>query len=241
METEIETSHYKAKYPLELKEEAERYIGDIEKVWGVMIDIFGKEPIINRYDVDFDYEGRLPTPLYLPNGVIKFRKSELENLLPSPKKDLTQGLTFETFHGFLEHVKHRPLGHPDGPDGKFYKGENKLGESFSTILKIELLDRIKLPNDADSYRQGEGMGLDHHRLLFLLVEIHKKYSIKLFQKLFRLLEESEKPIITEEMPKDKLCYYFSSCAKDDLSDIFEEHAYTIGSETKKRIKQLLLN
>ena len=40
----------------------------------------------------------LISPSYL-NGIIKFRKTEIQNLLPYPK-DLTQGLTFETFHGF---------------------------------------------------------------------------------------------------------------------------------------------
>ena len=228
---EVQTTHYKAKCDSNLKDVAYRYILDIEKVWDIMVKIFGKEPVINKYIVDFTMDNKV---CYLGNGNIEIYKSELEKLPPYPK-DLAQGLTFETFHGFLEHVKHRP----DGINGHPYYGENKLGESFSTILKIELLDRLGLSKDADAYKKGRGMGVaSHHQLLFLLVEIHNKYGIILFQKLFRLLENHKKPIIIQKLPKNDLCYYFSLCAKQDLSNIFEKHDYPISPETKNRIKDL---
>lgn len=82
------------------------------------------------------------------------------------------------------------------------------------------------------------MGESHYQLLALLVEIHNKYTIGLFQKLFRLLESQERPIITKKQPKDELYYYFSQCAKEDLSDIFERHGYPISVESKKKNKSL---
>lgn len=216
---EIQTTHYTAKCDPKQVEEARRYISDIEKVWNIMVDIFGKEPAITKYKVDFTV---CDSVCYEGNGVIKIYKSELENLFPYPK-DLTQGLTFETFHGFLEHVKHRPSGIQGNP----YYGENQLGESFSTILKIELLERINLKDEANKFRGGKGMGSSHHQLLSLLVELHKKYGIILFQRLFRLLENNEKPIITMESPKNELCNCFSKCAGEDLSGLFEKHNYKI--------------
>jgi hypothetical protein len=225
---DIQTTHYKAICTPELQEKAFRYISDIEKVWDTMFDIFGKQPEISKYNVDFTKDKGV---FYAGSGAITIYKSELENLLPYPK-DLSQGLTFETFHGFLEHVKHRPRGVNSSP----YYGENKLGESFSTILKIELLDIIGLKEDADEYRRGRGMEQSHHQLLFLLVELHKEYGISLFQKFFRLLESHERPIIIRDLPKDELCYHSSSCAEKDLSCLFEKHNYSISSETKEKIK-----
>lgn len=231
MEVIVETTHYEAKCIPELKEATYRYISDVEREWETMVDIFGKKPAIERYYIDFTVEKGV---CYLGNGIIKIYKTELENLLPYPK-DLTQGLTFETFHGFLEHVKHRPCGVKGSP----YYGENKLGESFSTILKIELLDRLALSEDADAYRKGKGMGGNHHKLLTLLVKIHKEYGISLFQQLFRLLENQKRPLIMKELPKDELCCHFSSCAREDLSKMFEKHGYSISTETKEKIKDLI--
>lgn len=228
----VKTEHYEAICLPELKEKALRYISDIEKVWQDMVNIFGKEPEIKKYYIDFTREEGVK---YLGEGKICIKRKRLKKLSPFPKI-LVQGLTFEIFHGFLEHVKHRPFGKRGNP----YYGENKLGESFSAILKIELLDKMGLSEDANNYRGGKGMGEKHHQLLFLLVDIHKKYGIVLFQKLFRLLENNEKPIITEDLPEDDLCFYFSQCAKENLSNIFEERKYLINSETKDRINSLLL-
>jgi len=218
---EINTQHYIAKCLPEQIGEAERYISDIEKVWNIMVDIFGKEPMIKKYIVDFTLDKGV---CYAGSGKIIIYKHELDNLLPYPN-NLMQGLVFETFHGFLEHVKHRPNGYGVTP----YYGENQLGESFSTILKIELLDRLGLKEEANKFRKGKGMGKSHHQLLFLLVELHEEYGIGLFQKLFRVLENEEKPIITKELPKDELCRCLSECAKEDLSSRFTKHEYHINS------------
>lgn len=211
---EVKTNHYAAKTFNELKEVTHRYISDVEKVWDTMVSVFGKQPAIDKYFVDFTVDSGV---CYLGDGKIKIYSSELEKL-PSYPEDLTWGLTFETFHGYLEHVKHRP----NGVNGRPYYGENKLGESFSTILKIELLDRIELTDEANKFRAGKGMGESHHQLLFLLVELHKKYGIELFQKFFRLLESHEKPVITKVMPKDELCQYLSECAGEDLTNYFQK-------------------
>jgi len=97
------------------------------------------------------------------------------------------GLIFETIHGFLEPLRHPPNGYDESRIG-----ENRLGESFSTIIEIDFLNRVGAVRAAKRHREGAGMHEYHHPLLFALVEIYDSHQIEAFRKLFSFVDKEGK-------------------------------------------------
>ena len=200
-----------------LVHDVQKYINAVDAKFPVLTECFGLEPQIRKYAIEFGREGTS----YGGRGKIALRDDD-HNLCRDPPDCYDGGLVFETIHGFLEPLRHPPCGIARTPIG-----ENRLGESFSTIIEICFLERIGARNIADRYKKGHGMGAYHHPLLFPLVEIYAKFGMDPFQQFFRGLDASGK--------SSKLMLNVNEYGKEDdapyghdymrrLAELFAEYA-----------------
>lgn len=165
----------------DLADRVQAYIDAVDEQFPLLVSCFGMNPQINRYSVRFIPNGGY----YGGSGEIALSNSE-PNLKRSVPDCFDGGLVFETIHGFLEPLRHPPYGVARRI------GENRLGESFSTIIEIDFLYKVGARHAASRHRQGAGMGEYHHPLLFALVEIYDIYQIEVFQKFFSFVDSAGK-------------------------------------------------
>lgn len=165
---------YNAECPDNIAGLVKNYIDAVDAHFDKLILSFGLEPEIKKYHIKFiDHGG-----WYNGSGNIALSNNDPNLNRPVPLC-LDGGLVFETIHGFLE-----PLRHP--PHGVTHRlGENRLGESFSTIIEIDFLNNVKALKAANNHKKGKGMAKYHHPLLFALVEVFDKHGIEIFHLLFK--------------------------------------------------------
>ena len=166
----------------DMAERVQGYIDTVDEQFPLLVSCFGMEPQITRYTVKFIPSGGY----YSGSGEIALSNDE-PSLDRSVPDCFDGGLVFETIHGFLE-----PLRHPPHGIAKPRIGENRLGESFSTIVEIDFLHKVGADDAASRHRKGAGMGSYHHPLLFALLEIHDAYQIEVFQKFFAFVDSAGK-------------------------------------------------
>jgi hypothetical protein len=165
-----------------LATQVQAYIDAVEGRFPLLKSCFGMEPQIDRYTVRFGSRGTC----YGPGGNIWLSNDEA-NLNRTPPDCFDGGLVFETIHGFLEPLRHPPNGYDESRIG-----ENRLGESFSTIIEIDFLNKVSAIQAAKRHREGAGMKPYHHPLLFALVEIYDSHQIEVFQKLLSFIDKEGK-------------------------------------------------
>lgn len=209
----------------------QRYIDAVDCQFPLLKGCFGLEPQIQRYQVEIGNRGTC----YGGSGNIAL----LENdpvLDHGPPECYDGALVFETIHGFLEPLRHPPRGVACAPIG-----ENRLGESFSTIIEICFLERIGAHNAASGHKDGAGMRNYHHPLLFALVEIYEGHGIQVFQRLFSAVDSAGKSsqllLDVQEFGREdedpytrkyrqKLAELFHEFGYIEVSDVLEERAAT---------------
>jgi hypothetical protein len=166
----------------DLAERVQFYIDAIDEQFPLLISCFGMNPQINRYRVRFIRTDGY----YAGSGEIALSNNE-SNLDRSTPDCFDGGLVFETIHGFFEPLRHPPYG-----VARPRIGENRLGESFSTIVEIDFLCKVGAVDAASRHRKGAGMKEHHHPLLFALVEIYDVHQIEVFQKFFSFVDSAGK-------------------------------------------------
>lgn len=166
----------------DIAEKAQVYIDAVDDKFPLLVSCFGMEPQTTRYRVEFIPGGGY----YSGRGEIALSNDE-PNLNRSVADCFDGGLVFETVHGFLEPLRHPPYG-----IAKPRLGENRLGESFSTVVEIDFLRKVGAAVAASRHRKGAGMGSYHHFLLFALVEIYDAHRIEAFQKFFSFVDSAGK-------------------------------------------------
>jgi hypothetical protein len=217
MEVKSSSGIYTATCDVALVENVQKYINAIDVQFPILVECFGLKPLIKQYRVKIGPKGTW----YGGMGKIALLFDD-HNLFRDPPECYDGGLVFETIHGFLEPLRHPPYGF-----AKKRNGENRLGESFSTIIEICFLERIGATNIADRYKKGHGMGPYHYPLLFALVEIYAKYGMEPFQHFFRGLERSGKSSklmldVNKYGSEDRTPYGYGYMRR--LAELFDKYA-----------------
>lgn len=219
--------HYYSKYPVDYNRIVQNWIRDVDdKAYPILIDVLGFEPEINQYIVefrDFDIAGfyaGIRNVDGISGGYIGLHRNLLDNLREYPK-NLEGGLVYETIHGFLQPLKFRPN----------WRNVTILNtdESFDIIFEVEFDERIGLDDFINQlynrhyHRSSATSGYIYFSLLW---DIREKFGWDPIQRFFKLLKNSDTPLVIEG-DVNEFYNIINSLIDADIQPFFKKHGFLL--------------